>query len=70
MWRVAVKRGAFWSRFANSELAKRGIKKINMKKYLQVSSGLTTFAIARILMRSTPHKQRARRYVQARPTIF
>jgi hypothetical protein len=41
-----------------------------MKKYLQVSSGLTTFAIATIFMRSTPHKQRARIYVQARPTIF
>ena len=36
-------------------------------KSLHVSILLHTFAIATIIMRSTPHKQRARIYVQARP---
>lgn len=39
-------------------------------KLLPVSILLSTFAIARILMWSTPHKQRARIYVQARPKFF
>ena len=37
---------------------------------MHVSNLFHTFAIARITMRSTPHKQRARIYVQARPTFF
>ena len=37
---------------------------------LHVQIFISTFAIARITMRSTPHEQRARRYVQAQPTIF
>lgn len=39
-------------------------------KSLHVSILLHTFAIATIIVRSTPHKQRARIYVQARPTFF
>lgn len=39
-------------------------------KRLPVSILLSTFAIATIPMRSIPHKQRARRYVQARPIFF
>lgn len=38
--------------------------------FLQVSNLIHTFATARILMRSTPHEQRARIYVQARPTYL
>ena len=37
---------------------------------LHVQIFISTFAIAKILMWSIPHKQRARRYVQAQPTIF
>lgn len=37
---------------------------------MHVSILLSTFAIARILMWSTPHKQRARMYVQAQPTLY
>lgn len=36
---------------------------------LHVSILMPTFAIATINMRSTPHEQRARRYVQAQPTF-
>lgn len=36
---------------------------------LHVQIFISTFAIATILMRSTPHEQRARRYVQAQPTF-
>ena len=36
---------------------------------LHVSIFIPTFAIATINMRSTPHEQRARRYVQAQPTF-
>ncbi len=39
-------------------------------KSLHVSILLHTFAIATIIMRSTPRKQRARIYVQARPTFL
>lgn len=39
-------------------------------KSLHVSILLSTFAIARIYMWSTPHKQRARIYVQAQPTLY
>lgn len=39
-------------------------------KRLRISILLHTFAVARIIVRSTPHEQRARIYVQARPTIF
>lgn len=38
--------------------------------FLQVSNLIHTFAIARIYMWSTPHKQRARMYVQAQPTLY
>jgi len=37
---------------------------------LHIQIFISTFAIAKILMWSIPHKQRARRYVQAQPTIF
>jgi hypothetical protein len=37
---------------------------------LHVSIFIPIFAIAKILMWSTPHKQRARRYVQAQPTLL
>lgn len=36
---------------------------------LHVQIFISTFAIATINMRSTPHEQRARRYVQAQPTF-
>ena len=36
---------------------------------LHVQIFISTFAIATISMRSTPHEQRARRYVQAQPTF-
>ena len=36
---------------------------------LHVQIFISTFAIATILVRSTPHEQRARRYVQAQPTF-
>ena len=36
---------------------------------LHVQIFISTFAIARITMRSTPHEQRARRYVQAQPSF-
>lgn len=36
---------------------------------LHVSILMPTFAIATIIVRSTPHEQRARRYVQAQPTF-
>ena len=36
---------------------------------LHVQIFIYTFAIATISMRSTPHEQRARRYVQAQPTF-
>lgn len=36
---------------------------------LHVQIFISTFAIAKILMWSIPHKQRARRYVQAQPTF-
>ena len=39
-------------------------------KFLLISILLSTFAIARIYMWSTPHKQRARMYVQAQPTLY
>ena len=39
-------------------------------KLLRISILFHNFAIATILMWSTPHKQRARIYVQAQPTIF
>ena len=42
------------------------LKKKSLKS-LHVSNLFHTFAIATIIMRSTPHKQRARIYVQARP---
>ena len=41
-----------------------------LPKSLHVSILLPNFAIATILMRSTPHEQRARIYVQARPTFL
>lgn len=41
-----------------------------LPKRLPVSILFYTFAIATITMRSTPHEQRARIYVQARPTFF
>ena len=37
---------------------------------LHVSIFIPTFAIATNLMRSTPHNRRARRYVQAQPTLL
>ena len=39
-------------------------------KLLRISILLHNFAIATILMRNTPHRQRARIYVQARPTFL
>lgn len=39
-------------------------------KSLRISILLHTFALATITMRSTPHEQRARIYVQAQPTII
>lgn len=36
---------------------------------LHVQIFISTFAIATIIVRSTPHEQRARRYVQAQPTF-
>ena len=39
-------------------------------KSLHISILFHTFAIATIKVRSTPHKQRARIYVQARPTFL
>ena len=39
-------------------------------KRLLIPNLMHTFAIATILMWSTPHKQRARRYVQAQPTLY
>lgn len=39
-------------------------------KFLLISILLSTFALARIYMWSTPHKQRARMYVQAQPTLY
>ena len=36
---------------------------------LHVQIFISTFAIATIIVRSTPHAQRARRYVQAQPTF-
>lgn len=42
----------------------------NLANSLHVQIFISTFAIAKILMWSIPHKQRARRYVQAQPTIF
>ena len=39
-------------------------------KRLRISILLHTFAVARIIVRSTPHEQRARIYVQARPTFI
>lgn len=41
-----------------------------LPKLLRISILLPNFAIATILMWSTPHKQRARIYVQARPTFL
>lgn len=41
-----------------------------LPKSLHVSILFHTFAIATIIVRSTPHKQRVRIYVQARPTFL
>jgi hypothetical protein len=61
---------SFWLPFYSfSFLADTFFERFSPKS-LHVSILLSIFAIAKILMWSIPHKQRARIYVQARPTIF
>ena len=61
---------SFWIPFDSFSFLAGTFFKKKSPKLLRISILLHNFAIATIIVRSTPHRQRARIYVQARPTFL